>query len=56
LLYDFCVKTRFLDENGCFFHISAGLNYPLQYLVAYGYFSEKSPIFFGIEHRFSAEW
>jgi hypothetical protein len=26
LNFDFCVKTRFLDENGHFFHISADLN------------------------------
>jgi hypothetical protein len=26
LNFDFCVKTRFLDENGRFFHISADLN------------------------------
>jgi hypothetical protein len=24
--FNFGVKTRFLDENGCFFHISADLN------------------------------
>jgi hypothetical protein len=40
------LSAIFLDENERFFHISADFNYPLQYLVAQGYFSEKSLQFF----------